>query len=78
MTRRFRSRQRHRPAGTRLDEGFADPGVESHLFVDRFAAGVKLLGVGAFGFSEQLADQMLEHIERLVGQCRRQLQHQGR
>jgi hypothetical protein len=37
-----------------------------------------LLGVRAFGFLEQLPDQMLEHIERLIGQCRREFQDQGR
>ena len=32
-------------AGTRLDESLAYPGVEPYFLVDRFAAGVELLGV---------------------------------
>src|ERR1700675_2571026 len=41
-------------AGTRLDERLAYPGVEPYFLVDRFAAGVELLGVGAFRSFEQL------------------------
>ena len=43
-------------AGTRLDERLAYPGVEPYFLVNRFAAGVELLGVGAFRSLEQLPD----------------------
>jgi hypothetical protein len=38
--------------GTRLNDRFTYPGIEPYFLVDRFAAGVKLLGVGAFRFLE--------------------------
>src|ERR1039457_2800983 len=50
--------------GTRLDQSLTDLNVQPDLFVDRFSAGVKLLGMHAFGFLEQFSDQMLEHIDR--------------
>jgi len=37
---------------------------------------MKLLGVSTFGFLEQFPDQMLEHIERLIRQCRREIERQ--
>src|SRR6266403_589485 len=43
-------------AGTRLDERLAYPGVEPYFLVDRFAASVELLGVGAFRSLEHLPD----------------------
>ena len=39
---------------------------------------MELLSVGALGFCEQLADQMLKHIERLVGQGRGKFQYLSR
>ena len=52
MATRPRWRQIHTTAGTRLDERLAYPGVEPYFLVDRFAAGVELLGVLAFRFLE--------------------------
>jgi hypothetical protein len=64
--------------GTRLDQSLTDRNVQPHLFVDRFPARVKLLRMHTFRFLEQLSDQMLEHIQCLIGQCRREIQCQGR
>src|ERR1017187_4018747 len=61
----FNGGERIATPGTRLDQSLTDLNVQPDLFVDRFSAGVKLLGMHTFGFLEQLSDQMLEHTDCL-------------
>ena len=74
----FNGGERIATPGTGLDQSPTDLNVQPDLFVDRFSAGVKLLGMHTFGFLEQLSDQMLKHVECLIGQCRREIQGQSR
>ena len=65
-------------AGARFDQGVSDRGIESYLFVDGLAAFVEFVGVRTFGLLEHAADQLLEHVERFVGQGGGQFEHHGR
>ena len=64
-------------AVARGDQGGADAGVETDLFIDGPRVGLEGTGLPALGLAEHRADQPVEQVDRLVGQARRDVQHGG-
>jgi len=61
----------------RRNQRRSDAGVQPHLVVDDLSTAVKLLCMGPFALLKESADQSLEHVERLIDQSCRELQHDG-
>jgi hypothetical protein len=61
----------------RFNERLADPPVEPHFFIDGPAAVVKRIRVTTLRFREHAPDQVLEHVQGLIGKRHRQLEYQG-